>query len=304
MGPTNQPAVIKAAARRAFGDVSNVAKPVVASKGQKENATEKPGKVVLHPKEQIAVRDAISKPAQRNAIRAASATATSTLAKQPMGGPPRRVVKKTAVYEDKRPSPPKAKSRSPRGRVSPRGKNGAIIRRESRQIGPIQPAAKTAPVAQAPALKKTKSDIPTFSDQPSQTYLRGETASVAVTEEEYDEDATDVEDFRTPTAAITDDEEYDYDEEEDEEEYSSARSRPAGDNTTTNVTQTVHLLPKYTAEDKKKLTAASKEYSGIDEDDMWDITMVAEYGDDIFEYMKELEVCLASSKLFIIFTLG
>ncbi|KAF8445270.1 cyclin-like protein, partial [Terfezia claveryi] len=32
-----------------------------------------------------------------------------------------------------------------------------------------------------------------------------------------------------------------------------------------------------------------KDFQEIDEDDMYDITMVAEYGDEIFEYMRELE---------------
>jgi G2/mitotic-specific cyclin 3/4 len=92
----------------------------------------------------------------------------------------------------------------------------------------------------------------------------------------------------------------DYFEEEDEEEYydaegyTTARSiRSRGDNTTGGLT--TFLEPRVTTRVLKELEAA-KDYvlatrteDDID-DEVWDTSMVAEYGDDIFEYMRKLEV--------------
>lgn len=82
----------------------------------------------------------------------------------------------------------------------------------------------------------------------------------------------------------------------DEEGYVTARSfKSRTDNTTGNATTV--LFPKVTQKTKKEISAAkdlverSKTVEEL-EDEAWDTTMVAEYGDDIFGYMKELEVCL------------
>jgi G2/mitotic-specific cyclin 3/4 len=91
-----------------------------------------------------------------------------------------------------------------------------------------------------------------------------------------------------------------YWEEEEEEEiydeqgYTTAHSyRSRGDNTTGGATTV--LLPKVTNKVKKELAAAkeiverSRTREEID-DEAWDTSMVAEYGDEIFAYMRELEV--------------
>ncbi len=97
---------------------------------------------------------------------------------------------------------------------------------------------------------------------------------------------------------VSEPEEY-WDEEEDEENYledgyitaQSYRSR--GDNTTGGVTTLV--VPKMNQKIKRELAAAtqlveaSRTVEEI-EDESWDTTMVAEYGDEIFQYMRELEV--------------
>jgi G2/mitotic-specific cyclin 3/4 len=92
-------------------------------------------------------------------------------------------------------------------------------------------------------------------------------------------------------------EEY-WDEEEDEEYfdadgYTTSRSfRSRGD--TTNCL-TVVLAPRVTTKSQRELEAAklfveaNKTPEDI-EDEQWDTSMVAEYGDEIFEYMHELEV--------------
>ncbi|KAI0977313.1 hypothetical protein F4678DRAFT_9570 [Xylaria arbuscula] len=88
---------------------------------------------------------------------------------------------------------------------------------------------------------------------------------------------------------------------EDEEEpyyddkgYTTTHSyRSHGDNTTSGVT-TVMFPPKITKKGRAEIEAAKQivESRRTDEEiqeDAWDISMVAEYGDEIFQYMKEQE---------------
>lgn len=92
---------------------------------------------------------------------------------------------------------------------------------------------------------------------------------------------------------INDDE---YDEEEEEEFIDGAQTVARGgatDNTTGGAT--VVLCPRYTSkalkeiEEAKKVVESTRTAEDI-EDDQWDTSMVAEYGDEIFEYMRTLEV--------------
>jgi G2/mitotic-specific cyclin 3/4 len=97
---------------------------------------------------------------------------------------------------------------------------------------------------------------------------------------------------------LSEPEEY-WDEEEDDEiydeqGYTTAHSyRSRGDNTTGGATTV--LLPKITNKVKKELAEAkelvecARTPEEID-DEAWDTSMVAEYGDEIFAYMRELEV--------------
>ena len=91
-----------------------------------------------------------------------------------------------------------------------------------------------------------------------------------------------------------------YDEEEEEElyyddGYTTARSlEMRGTNTTGGAT--IVLQPKYTSKIKAELAAAKElvqaALSPDDiEDEQWDTSMVAEYGEEIFDYMRTLEVC-------------
>lgn len=90
---------------------------------------------------------------------------------------------------------------------------------------------------------------------------------------------------------------FDEDDEEyyDAEGYTTARSiRSRGDNTTGALT--TFLEPRITQRVMKELeqardfVLANRTEEDI-EDEAWDTSMVAEYGDDIFEYMHTLEVC-------------
>jgi G2/mitotic-specific cyclin 3/4 len=96
-------------------------------------------------------------------------------------------------------------------------------------------------------------------------------------------------------ASFAEPEEYWEDEDEDEycdeEGYTTARSR--GENTTGGATTI--LFPQVTTRARKELAAArqivesTRTPEDIDEE-TWDTSMVAEYGDEIFQYMRELEV--------------
>lgn len=95
-----------------------------------------------------------------------------------------------------------------------------------------------------------------------------------------------------------------WDEEDEEELYDEAGYTTAhsyrslggglsGANTTGGATTV--LIPKFTHKIRRELDAArviveAKQTQEEMDEDMWDISMVAEYGDEIFEYMKELEV--------------
>lgn len=102
--------------------------------------------------------------------------------------------------------------------------------------------------------------------------------------------------------ALTRLEQEEYWDEEEEEEYfdadgyTTARSlRSRGDNTTGGVT--LVLAPRVTAKSQRELEAAKlyveahKSPEDI-EDEQWDTSMVAEYGEEIFEYMHSLEVSI------------
>ena len=103
---------------------------------------------------------------------------------------------------------------------------------------------------------------------------------------------------RRPTLApVSEPEEYWDDEGEenyDEEGYVTARSfKSRGENTTGGATTV--LFPKVNQKTRKEIAGAKELIEGSKtveelEDEAWDTTMVAEYGEEIFQYMKDLEV--------------
>ncbi|KAF2199751.1 hypothetical protein GQ43DRAFT_105166 [Delitschia confertaspora ATCC 74209] len=112
---------------------------------------------------------------------------------------------------------------------------------------------------------------------------------------------------KTQGTAGSDPEEY-WEEDEEEEYfdadgYTTARSlRERGDNTTGGVT--IVLAPRVTTKSQRELMAA-KQYVETHktvediEDEQWDTSMVAEYGDEIFEYMRTLEETLKPNPLYM-----
>lgn len=278
-------AVVKGEAKRkAFGEISNVAKQVTAAATTKSSGlTDKASKIVLKEKDQVAVKNALAKPAQRGPLRSsAAATNTTTTAatthhaKAAMPGPARRVVKKTEVYADKRPSPAKAaaaKALSPKKvSKSPKTKAGHIIQREARKVRQFISSQKVA-------LRNSRIDI---INQLALSHIQDE--PVEAEADDTDADATDLEGENNVEALSDVEGEFD----EDDDDFTTARSKAEGNNV--NVVIDPVLPPPYTASDKLELAEAGKDFQEVDEDDIWDITMVAEYGDEIFEYMRELEV--------------
>ncbi len=81
----------------------------------------------------------------------------------------------------------------------------------------------------------------------------------------------------------------------DEQGYTTAHSyRSHGDNTTSG--PTTLLAPNVTADVRAELEMAKdcvlqNQTEEEVEEEAWDVSMVAEYGDEIFGYMRELEVC-------------
>lgn len=101
-----------------------------------------------------------------------------------------------------------------------------------------------------------------------------------------------------PAPSVPEAEEYwdeeDDDDIDDEQGYTTAHSfRSHGDNTTTGATTL--LVPRITSRIQEELDEArfyvedNRLQDDIDEEE-WDVSMVAEYGEEIFEYMRELEV--------------
>ncbi|KAF3064892.1 G2/mitotic-specific cyclin-4 [Daldinia childiae] len=97
--------------------------------------------------------------------------------------------------------------------------------------------------------------------------------------------------LRRYTADVSDDDEEDY---YDDQGYTTAHS--GRDNTTGGIT-TIMVPPKLTKKGAAEIAAAKdivekKVSSDVQDDEDWDISMVTEYGEDIFNYMKEMEIDL------------
>jgi G2/mitotic-specific cyclin 3/4 len=133
-----------------------------------------------------------------------------------------------------------------------------------------------------------------------ESYIRLEQEQVAQEGVKLVHDAVDRQHRHLPAPPlVSEPEEYWEEEEEelyDDQGYTTAHSyRSRGDNTTGGATTV--LFPKVTNKAKKELAAAKEVVESARtaeeiEDELWDTSMVAEYGDEIFAYMRELEVGL------------
>jgi G2/mitotic-specific cyclin 3/4 len=136
----------------------------------------------------------------------------------------------------------------------------------------------------------------TTSDEAYETHMRLEREEKEIAAKEIIE--RQLRQLPAPPLVSEPEEYWEEDEEEmyDEQGYMTAHSNPSrGDNTTGGATTV--LFPKVTNKVRNEL-AAAKSYVEASrtieeiEDEQWDTSMVAEYGDEIFAYMRELEVSL------------
>lgn len=294
---------LKAGPRRtAFGDVSNTVKNVTI-----ENTKNATGAILANEKQAIQkTTGAISKPAQRANIKTASSITTTTTTQTYVANT--RNARKPAVYQDKRSSPRRP---SPKRVSPPKVSRDAIAKKESQYIQATRQISKSGiskalsrPLSSLVHSKQvpSKEEVPIYSDQHPHLYSGGyideeDEENNGVEIEEYDDDDDDASDDNEdglegdkacvgPTIEVISD--YESDEGgDDESDYTTAAK---GDNTT-GVTLALPLVPKWTSQAKKELQSVQEKFDYYDEEDEGDISMVAEYGEEIFEYMRELEVC-------------
>ncbi|KAI4646681.1 hypothetical protein J4E93_004904 [Alternaria ventricosa] len=299
---------IKAAAakRTVFGDVSNTRQPI--TKDDMQVNGKKKGLEVLKDNSAVTVKEittkpgALARPAQRplanvtakanasiEASDVASAVTKSTTvnASQPAAEVRKVITKKSSTAVFKEPQ------------SEPLNDTTTLVDVPARQPLPTQPSS-FPNVDRASAQSQQPTTIPEEEEKAESKngaddryeYLDALEEQARVLEQERNEELAKVNGLNG-----LDQEEY-WDEEEDEEYYdadgyTTARSlRSRGDNTTGGVT--LVLAPRVTAKTQRELEAArifvEANRSAEDvEDEQWDTSMVAEYGDEIFEYMHALE---------------
>jgi hypothetical protein len=151
------------------------------------------------------------------------------------------------------------------------------------------------PIPNAQEIERPVATKPTKQTQPAQTKSEAHVMAAAKPAAPVHVSQPIVSQYPQPTPSEP--EEY-WDEEEDnydEEGYVTARSyRSRGESTTGGATTV--LFPHANQKVKKELAAAKEIVEATRtaeeiEDECYDTSMVAEYGDEIFDYMKQLEVC-------------
>jgi G2/mitotic-specific cyclin 3/4 len=297
---------IKAAAtkRTVFADVSNTTRQP-AAKDDMVVGGKKKGLEVLKDTAVVAVKEitskpgALSRPAQRplanitskaNASSGSDEAASAVLKPADVNQPAaniRKILSKkssTAVFQEA-PSDPIIEA--------------ALAPVPSRQPLPTQPSS-FPNVDRASAQSQLPATIPEEEDKAEAhkgaedryEYLDALEEQARVLEQERNEELAKV----NGTNGLEQEEYWDEEEEEeyyDADGYTTARSlRSRGDNTTGGVT--LVLAPRITTKTQRELEAArvfvEANRSAEDiEDEQWDTSMVAEYGDEIFEYMHSLE---------------
>jgi G2/mitotic-specific cyclin 3/4 len=289
--------------RKAFADVSNVARKGVKDDSQiaskaKENIIVKDAAIISA--KELLKPSALLRPAQRPLANAASkaivgidATATAVPKKvtleansQPI---PKAISKKaTTVFREVSSDPATASVAAPA--ISHRVLELPL---ETSQNVPATARDTFARPEIVAKIELDRKQTKTLVDaQPTYEYVDALEEKARSIEHQRNEELAKAHDIKG-----ADIEEY-WDEDEEEEYfdadgYTTARSlRSRGDNTTGGVT--LVLAPRITTKSKRELDAAklwvdaNKTEEEI-EDELWDTSMVAEYGDEIFEYMHALE---------------
>ncbi|KAI9039650.1 cyclin family protein [Aspergillus affinis] len=319
-GPKNAPR------RAAFGDVSNTANLVQGSRddaslaGKKQlKVSEKPSAVIVEKKQA-----ALSQPAQRpkpvsglkgllnNASnpKPLEPSAKQLGVSQQTANARKTLNKRGTIFKD--PSEPLAEKKTLTSKETKSESNEA----KHAPTAPSQLDAQEEEVASKDELEEplsdeldpsiALSDLPEEEDDVSKVNdddckIQG-VKHISKTEESHAA-ATKLDRVAKPRDSVehvafqSEPEEY-WDEEDDENEeddgYITARSyRSRGDNTTG--ATTAMLFPRFTQKVRRELARAKQivEESRTQEDieeELWDTNMVADYNEDIFDYMKEQEI--------------
>ena len=308
---------IKAAAakRTVFADVSNTTRQTVAKDdmqlpGKKKNLDVLKDPAVVLTKE-LTKPGALLRPAQRplaNITAQANASngtesesVTSAVSKhvtldvsQQAANIRKILSKKSTVFKEPQPEPNTQKAIVP-SVVQPVESQPSSFLTEDRAPARSKEAT-TIPEQSAPAAREQTTDVKFMETlvevEEKYEYLDALEEQARVLEQDRHEELAKIDGLN----GLEQEEYWDEDEEEeyyDADGYTTARSlRSRGDNTTGGVT--LVLAPRVTAKVQRELEAArlyvEANRSAEDvEDEQWDTSMVAEYGEEIFEYMHALE---------------
>ncbi|KAE8447262.1 hypothetical protein EG329_010956 [Mollisiaceae sp. DMI_Dod_QoI] len=314
------PNALKAPAKRtAFGDVSNTSRvlnsishddSVIAAKKAIEIV-----KPVLHERS-----SALLRPAQRpltatsakapasisthqttasDPISASIAAKVTLIESKPLAPPPKRALTKkaTSIYKDtdvEDVGPVGPAPRQHKSQHSLKEEQPVIRRTQSKVISNSYGDSFETSVPSDPIYGDAKEEQFTTVEETNRSFVGQDEKGPRET---TTESVLDLQRELPPTPRLPEPEEYWEDEEEevyDEQGYTTAHSyRSRGDNTTGGATTV--LFPKITNKAKKELAAAKEMVESARtmeeiEDEAWDTSMVAEYGDEIFAYMRELEI--------------
>lgn len=312
--------------RTAFGDVSNTVKNINAAsdelvpvgKNTSNDFVEKP----FAPQEKPA---AFLRPAQRplaglkGFLPNTSLANPATDAQQALVKPRTLSKRATTIFKD---STASESNQAPPSAAQSVLSNNAPLAPVHQSLGPRQHKSQPQLKADQPPLRRTQSKIieSPNEDAPKESVNQNDSEQCSNRAEKKPKSAAEIQrenqqaeelaiqirkeidrqDRQLPLPPlVSEPEEYWEEEEEeelyDEQGYATAHSyKSRGDNTTGGATTV--LFPKVTNKVKKELAMAkdivenSRTAEEI-EDEQWDTSMVAEYGDEIFEYMRELEVC-------------
>ncbi|KAG4411321.1 hypothetical protein IFR04_015548 [Cadophora malorum] len=306
--------------RKAFGDVSNTVRAPAAHDDSAIPA--KPIHEIVKPIIPLDTKPTLLRPAQRLLNTAASKIAlnntssvdpitASLTSKVPLAdtrqlpAPPKRTLSKkaTTIYKDE-----DAENAVPQLNAKP------VARQDVSVVAPVHQSLETrksyAQLQQGPpAARTTEPSYPSVSDNNTSDAVYQDAAENQVEGaiEQYvayeevdasgvmlDQYASSYRDQRKLPALPEPEEYWEDDEEEvyDEQGYTTAHSFRSRGDTTGGVTTV--LAPKVTLNVRRELAAAKHAVESARtmeeiEDEAWDTSMVAEYGDEIFAYMRELE---------------
>ncbi|PWY88985.1 G2/mitotic-specific cyclin [Aspergillus heteromorphus CBS 117.55] len=299
-----------ASKRAAFGDVSNTAKPVHGTRddsslaGKKQTKGAEKAALVVERKSSV-----LSQPAQRPTSMAGMKgllnnakplEPSKQIALQQQTTNARKTLNKRApVFKDAaEPSTEKSEHPSKENRSVPNDENKpaatATAKKDSakEEVAPAESKSDLEESEESSAVNSEVEDgekvVPKVDDDHCKVQDSKENAAA--------EPKRALKPHRDSAPAQSEPEEY-WDEEEENEEddgYTTARSyRSRGENTTGGATTV--LFPKFNQQVRRELEFAKQvvEETRTDEDiedEFWDTSMVAEYSEEIFEYMREQEI--------------